>query len=75
MSEPWLTTLQTKTPQEGFELAVKLGRMAVKMTQQSGEVREALRRQYESDSEQLIAISEVVAVHFQTIAAANGYWR
>jgi len=29
----WLETLLTSTPQEGFELAVKLSRMGVKTTQ------------------------------------------
>ncbi len=27
MSEQWLTSLITKTPQEGYELAIKLSRM------------------------------------------------
>jgi hypothetical protein len=49
--------------------------MGVKATQPSDEVREALRRGYEQDSKQLIAFSHVVATHFQTIAAANSYWR
>ena len=74
MDSGWLPSLKTATPEQGFELAVKLSRMAVKLTKPSGEVREALRQDYERDSEQLIAISEVVAVHFQTIAAANNYW-
>ena len=74
MESGFLPTLKTASPEEGFALAVKLGRMAVKLTQPSGEVREALRHDYEQDSEQLIAISQVVAIHFQTIAAANKYW-
>ncbi|MFP5449991.1 MAG: hexameric tyrosine-coordinated heme protein [Alphaproteobacteria bacterium] len=75
MDSGWLPSLQTPSPEAGFELAVKLGRMGVKAAQPSAELREALRRNYEQDSEQLIAVSHVVAVHFQTIAAANNYWR
>jgi hypothetical protein len=33
-----------------------------------------LRASYEQDTAQLIASSQVIATHFQTIAAANGYW-
>ena len=75
MSENSLPWLKTDTPQAGFELAVKLSRMAVKITQPSDEVRTRLRAAYEQDSEQLIATSHVVAVHFQTVAAANNWWR
>jgi hypothetical protein len=42
-SEPWLSTLLTKTTQEGWELAVKLSRMGVKVTQPSDEIRQKLR--------------------------------
>lgn len=73
--EAWLTTLETAGPQEGFELAIKLSRMAVKYTQQSAEVREQLRAVYEKNPDSLIASSQVVATKFQTIAAANNYWR
>lgn len=75
MTETWLPTLITPTPQAGFELAVKLARMAVKLTQPSDEVRQALRTDYAHDSMGLIAASQVVAINFQTIAAANGHWR
>lgn len=75
MADTWLTTLQTATPQEGFELAIKLSRMGVKYTQPSAEVRDKLRPVYGEDANALIASSHVVAVHFQTIAAANGYWK
>lgn len=75
MSETWLPSLLTDTPQDGYELAVKLSRVAVKMTQPNAEKREALRVIYEKDADSLIQVSSVVATHFQTIAAANGYWR
>ena len=75
MSDIWLSTLKTETPQAGFDLAVKLARTGVKATQPSAEVRNALRTAYDHDSAQLIASSHVIAVHFQTIAAANQYWQ
>ncbi len=33
MADKWLTSLITPDPQSGYELAVKLSRVAVKMTQ------------------------------------------
>jgi len=75
MADIWLNTLQTATPQEGYELAIKLSRMAVKYTQPSADVRDKLRPVYGEDADALIAVSQVVATNFQTIAAANGYWR
>ena len=75
MAETWLPSLLTATPQEGFELATKLARVGVKLTQPSAEVRDRLRAAYDHDSAQLIASSQVIAVHFQTVAAANNYWR
>lgn len=74
MTPGYLPTLKTDTPEEGFQLALKLSRLAVKFTQPDDEVRGRLRSVYESDADALIATSQVVAVNFQTIAAANGYW-
>lgn len=74
MSEYWLPTLKTETPEAGFELAIKLSRMAVKKTQRDEAVRENLRTVYEKDAGALIASSAVVATNFQTVAAANGFW-
>lgn len=71
----WLPSLQTDTPEQGFDLAIKLSRMAVKATQPSDEVRGRLRPVYEDDADALIAASHVVAVNFQTIAQANDFWR
>ncbi|PKP72182.1 MAG: peroxidase [Alphaproteobacteria bacterium HGW-Alphaproteobacteria-5] len=75
MAEAWLPSLKTATPQEGFELATKLARVGVKLTQPSADVRDKLRAAYEQDAAQLIASSQVIAIHFQTVAAANDYWR
>ena len=68
-------SLITATPEEGFALAVKLARMGVKTTQPDKEVLFMLRDVYSRDPDALIACSQVIAVHFQTVAAANNYWR
>jgi hypothetical protein len=75
MAETLLPTLKTATPQEGFELATKLARLGVKLTQPSDQIRSKLRAAYDQDSGQLIASSQVIAILFQTVAAANNYWR
>lgn len=71
----WLPTLMTATPEEGYELAVKMARVAIKMTQPDAEVRDRLRPVYAENTDALIASSQVVATHFATVAAANAYWR
>lgn len=71
----WLPTLKTATPEEGYDLAVKLSRVAVKLTQPDADIRDRLRPEYAEDSDALIAVSAVVATHFATVAAANDYWR
>jgi len=70
-----LTTLITETPEAGFALAVKLSQKGVATTQKDADIRKALRPSYAHDANSLIAVSHVVATHFQTIAAANEYWR
>jgi hypothetical protein len=75
MSEPWLPTLQAATPQDGFDLAVRMSRNAVRLTQPSAEIRAQLRPAYDHDAAQLIAASQVIALNFQTVAAANNWWR
>ncbi|GAC56525.1 hypothetical protein GOHSU_08_00530 [Gordonia hirsuta DSM 44140 = NBRC 16056] len=75
MTDTWLTSLITKTPQEGFELAITLSRRGVKYTQPNPEILHKLRPEYAEDADSLIAGSEVVALNFQTVAAANNYWR
>ena len=72
--DTWLTSLKTSTPQEGFELAIKLSRMGVKYTQPDMEVLKRLRPEYANDAEGLTSASHVVALNFQTVAAANNYW-
>ncbi|KAA0912011.1 peroxidase [Pusillimonas sp. ANT_WB101] len=75
MQKAGLATLITETPEAGFALAVKLSQKGVATTQTDPAVRKALRPSYAHDANSLIAVSHVVATHFQTIAAANEYWR
>lgn len=75
MADIWLSTLITKTPQEGYELAIKMARMGVKYTQPSADMRDKLRDQYANNADSLTAASQVIAINFQTVAAANGYWK
>ncbi|MDF1609336.1 hexameric tyrosine-coordinated heme protein [Hoeflea sp. YIM 152468] len=75
MMSTWLPSLITETPQDGYDLAVKLSRVAVKLTQPDPAARERMRPVYAEDADSLIAVSQVVATHFATVAAANGYWK
>ena len=75
MADTWLPSLITATPQEGFELAITLSRRGVKYTQPDTEVLHKLRPEYANDADSLTAASQVIAINFQTIAAANDYWK
>lgn len=75
MADTWLPSLITATPEDGFNLAVKMSRIGVKVTQPSAEVRDKLRPVYADDADALIASSQVIAINFQTVAAANNYWK
>lgn len=75
LSSSPLQTLLTQTPEEGFALAVKLAQKGVEVTQPSEEIRKVLRPTYSRNADSLTAASQVIAVHFQTVAAANNYWR
>lgn len=68
-------SLTTATPEEGRQLAIKLARLVVKYAQPDEARRKALREVYANDAAMLIALVQVVAVEFSTIAAANNYWR
>lgn len=70
----WLPSLMTKTAEEGFDLAIKLSQKGVEMTQPDEKIREKLRPKYSKNADSLIAASHVIAINFQTIAAANNYW-
>lgn len=73
--EKWLATLRTNTPQEGFELAIKLSQKGVQYTQPSEAIRNKLRPKYSKDADSLISASQLIAINFQTVAAANNYWK
>ena len=75
MADAWLTTLITDTPQQGFELAITLSRRGVRYTQPDSDVLKKLRGAYAESADGLTAASQVVAINFQTVAAANNYWR
>ncbi|MEM8957510.1 MAG: hexameric tyrosine-coordinated heme protein [Pseudomonadota bacterium] len=70
----WLPTLKTDTPEEGYALAVKLSRMAVKMTQPDDTARRRMRPDYANTADSLTMASHVVATNFQTVAQANNFW-
>ncbi|MBA3914284.1 MAG: hexameric tyrosine-coordinated heme protein [Acidobacteriales bacterium] len=68
-------TLITATPEEGRALALKMARHTIHNIQPDLDVLKSGRPSYGSDPNSLIAASQVVAIEFQTIAAANNYWR
>ena len=53
----WLPTLKADTPEEGYQIAIKLSRMAVKMTQPDDEVRGRLRGDYANNADSLTMAS------------------
>ena len=75
MPDTWFSTLIAPDAQSGYDLAIKLSRMAVQMTQSDADIREKLRPAYAGNAANLLAISHIIAVNFQTVSAANGYWR
>ena len=75
MRDLWLLTLITANPQEGFDLAVTLSRRSVKITQPDVEVLKKLRPEYSNNADSLIAAAQVISTYFQTIPAANNYWK
>ena len=68
-------TLITATPEEGRALALMLARHTIHNIQPDLDVLKEGRKQYSVNPDSLIAASQVVATEFQTIAAANNYWR
>ncbi len=68
-------SLITDTPEEGRALAFAIARHTVHNIQPDLDALIAGRTQYSTTPDSLIAASHVVAIEFQTIAAANHYWR
>lgn len=71
----WLPSLITATPQEGRELAITMARKTIGAIQKDPEVKKKLRAEYSENAGELILSAQVVATEFQTVAAANNYWR
>ncbi|MDX1363325.1 hexameric tyrosine-coordinated heme protein [Arenibacter latericius] len=71
----YLPSLITATPFEGRQLAITLARKSIAEIQTDPETRKKLRSDYATDTQQLIASAQIIAIEFQTIAAANNYWR
>ncbi|AKH33331.1 Hexameric tyrosine-coordinated heme protein (HTHP) [candidate division SR1 bacterium Aalborg_AAW-1] len=70
-----LCSLITNTPQEGFELAIKLSRKGVQYTWPDIEVLNKFKSDYDDNTDSITAASQVIATNFQTVAAANNYRR
>ena len=68
-------TLITATPEEGRALAIVMARHMIHNIQPDLDVLKGGRPNYAANPDSLIAASQVVAIEFQTIAAANNYWR
>ncbi|OFE17376.1 hypothetical protein BA895_16470 [Humibacillus sp. DSM 29435] len=68
-------TLITATPEEGRALAFAMARHTIHNIQPDLDVLAGGRPNYATSPDSLIAAGHVVAVEFQTIAAANHYWR
>jgi hypothetical protein len=68
-------TLLTDSPEEGRALAFSIARHTVHNIQPDLDVLMGGRPNYATTPDSLIAASQVVAIEFQTIAAANNYWR
>ena len=68
-------TLITATPEEGRALAITMARHTIHKIQPDLDVLKGGRPNYSASPDSLIAASQVVAIEFQTIAAANKYWQ
>ena len=47
----------------------------MKYTQPDSDTLKKLRPEYADSADGLTAASQVIAINFQTVAAANNYWR
>lgn len=68
-------TLITHTPEKGRELALLIARHTIHNIQPDLDVLKKGRKDYAEDADSLTAAAQVVAIEFQTIAAANNYWK
>jgi hypothetical protein len=68
-------SLVTPTAEEGRALAITLARHSIHNVQPDLDVLTGARPTYSTNPDSLIAVSQVIAIEFATIAAANDYWR
>lgn len=68
-------SLIVPTAEAGRQLAIKMARLSIKVTQPDDAVRNRLRPIYAEDPSMLLQIAQIVATEFAVIAAANQYWR
>jgi len=68
-------TLITDTPEQGRALAITMARHTIHKIQPDLDVLKGGRPAYSANPDSLIAASQVIAIEFQTIAAANKYWQ
>jgi hypothetical protein len=68
-------TLITATAEEGRALAITLARHTIHNIQPDLDVLKAGRPMYATNPDSLMRAGQIVAIEFQTIAAANNYWR
>lgn len=67
-------TIITATPEAGRALALTIARHTIHNLQPDLDILKAGRPNYSANPD-TIAAGQVVAIEFQTIAAANNYWR
>ena len=68
-------TLMTSSPEEGRALAIIMAQHTIHNIQPDLDVLMCGRMMYSVNPDSLMRASQVVATEFQTIAAANHYWR
>ncbi len=68
-------TLITETPELGRALAFDIARHTIHNIQPDLDILKGGRPNYATSPDSLTAAGHVVAIEFQTIAAANNYWR
>jgi hypothetical protein len=68
-------TLITATAEQGRALAITLARHTIHNIQPDLDVLKAGRPTYATNPDSLMRAGQIVAIEFQTIAAANNYWR
>ena len=68
-------SLITPTAEEGRALAITMARHSIHNVQTDLDVLVGGRPTYSTSPDSLIAVSQVIALEFATVAAANHYWR